>query len=307
MQLAFSPTDRASISDERLADLLSAAAASLASDAVRSLYFANEALLFAESLNRPDSELLALKAVIAAIHADGRTADATPYLARAIALSEQTANREILDDLLAMVGRWAAEIEHEPTPGRSASRKRADATLPILISTIARLEQVRDDLPEVIDVAEMPAEPILIRRPDLAVSDPETGLLNARGMSIELLRLEDARLNYVLIQVAINERDADAFPALAQIVRAAVGDDGVIARNAEQTLTIMLPGSTGIAAMMLAEQLRTSILRSRETMPATVAIGVSIKQPGETSRDVLRRVVDRREEALQSGSVTVVG
>ena len=40
---------------------------------------------------------------------------------------------------------------------------------------------------------------------------------------------------------------------------------------------------------------------------ARIGIGVAIKQPGESSRDVLRRVADRAEEATLAAGVTVCG
>jgi hypothetical protein len=55
LQLAFAQIDRSSALDERLEDLLSTAESYLSSDAVRALYYANEALALAESQDRTDS------------------------------------------------------------------------------------------------------------------------------------------------------------------------------------------------------------------------------------------------------------
>jgi GGDEF domain-containing protein len=305
MQLAFSDTDRAIASDERLADLLNAASANLPHDPVRSLYFANEALLFAESLEYPDAELRALTSVVTAIHADGRTADSAPYLARAIALAERVSDTDALEDLSRQLGQWAVDLEHTPTS--RAARKNGPPTVPLLLSTIARLEQVRNRAPITIDLEEMPSEPLITRRPDLGIEDQQTGLLNARGMTVELLRLEESAENFALIQIAVSESDADAILELATVVQKTVANAGAIARNSPTTLTALLPSTTGIAAMILGDQLRTSLIRATINAPLRIGIGVSIKQPGETSRDVLRRVVDRRDEALASDGVTVVG
>lgn len=306
MQLAFSETDRAVASDERLADLLAQAHSSLSSDPVRSLYYANEALLFAESLQRSDAELTALRAVIAAMQAGGRTTVATPYVARAIELAEQSPDPEVLDELVALLGNWAIEVERQPGT-RPSGRRRTDPQLPWLLTTIARLEQALDQLQAPVDVSEAPEVSLSARRPELVIEDEETGLLNARGMTLELLRLEDRQSIYALIQIAVRESDLAEMKHLAETIVHEVGNTGVVARNGDCTLTAILPGATGMAALMLAERLRTSLARDMAGQRYPIGIGVSVKQPTESSHDVLRRVVERRDEALSAGGITVVG
>lgn len=307
MQLAFSNTDSSLASDERIADLLAAAESNLNVDRVRALYFANEALLLSESLARPDAALRALQIIIDSMQADGRTADATPYIVRAIDLAELISDRDALDALVVLLGRWAIEIERTPTAVRSGSRKSQEASLTWVLSTLARLERTIPTDNNALDTLDLPAEPLLSRRPDLGIDDPETGLLNSRGMTAELLRIEDQQTNFALIQVAVAKDFADLFLDLARHTAEMIGDKGVVARNGELMVTAILPGITGIAAMMLADQLRNGISRLVVAQNATVGIGVSIKQPGDSSRDILRRVADRREEATFSGGVSVVG
>jgi hypothetical protein len=57
----------------------------------------------------------------------------------------------------------------------------------------------------------------------------------------------------------------------------------------------------------MAEQVRVALARAIADSGATVGIGVAIKQPAESSRDVLRRVVDRAEVAASQPGVTVAG
>jgi len=55
LQLAFAQIDRSSALDERISELLATSAAHLPQDPLRSLYFANEALLLADSEALPAS------------------------------------------------------------------------------------------------------------------------------------------------------------------------------------------------------------------------------------------------------------
>ncbi len=307
MQLAFSNTDSSLASDERIADLISAAESNLTGDRVRALFFANEALQLSESLSRPDAELRALRIIIDAMQGDGRTADATPYIVRAIDLAESISDREALDSLVMLLGQWAVEIERTPAGQRPGGRRRQEPSLTWVLSTIARLERSRPAVNSDLDTLDLPAEPLLTRRPDLGIEDPETGLLNARGMTVELLRIEDQQSNFAVIQVAVSDAFSNLFLDTARVTAELIGVNGVVARNGELMVTAILPGITGIAAMMLAEQLRAGIARLAAEQNATIGIGVSIKQPGDSSRDILRRVADRREEATFSGGVTVVG
>ncbi|MDQ2682847.1 MAG: hypothetical protein M3Y37_04910 [Chloroflexota bacterium] len=303
MQLAFSEVDPSLIARERISDLLAQARTWADCDPLRCIYFAHEALLIAQSSDRPDAELDALILLIHGMHTDRRTSDLTPFIARAIDLAETSGDRSQLDSLLELLGRWAVENEQDPVP----RQRNRSVELPWLLGAVARLEALRDGVASHADPAVFPDESLPRRRPDLGIHDPHTGLLNARGMTAELVRLEDENQSVALIQVAVTDINLDLIPALAKVIDREIGELGIVARNADLTLTVLLPGMTGMAAMLLAQQLRNAVLRTLGGHPVPVGIGVAVKQYGDSTRDLLRRLVDRRDEALATGGVAVVG
>jgi hypothetical protein len=280
LQLAFAHIDPSSALDERIADLLTATSAHLPDDPVRSLYFANEALVLAESADRIELELRALRAIISALEAAGRSAEAAPYIVRALDLADSVADADLLSSLVEAVGAWAITTEQELSaeqPDTRGARRRAANAAPQS------------------DVVER------------GIDDPETGLLNALALAAELLSLEERRTGYALIQMVFSGHSSGLFIGGARSAAEFVGDRGLVARNGASLLTAVLPGFTGIAAMSLAEHIRRAIAGLAAGSDATIGIGVAIKQPGETSRNLLRRVADRAEEASRQSGVSVAG
>lgn len=276
LQLAFALVDRQAALVERIGDLLGQAAAHLRGDHIRALYFATEALGQAETANRPDLELSALRLLIDALDAGGRSADALPYIVRAIDLAESTSDADLLASLVDALGAWAISIEQvSPQPG--ADRHRA---VPGAMRNRGAVS---------------------------GIDDPETGLLNALGLAAELLSQEERQTGYALIQIVLSGHSPELLLGVARSAAQFVGDRGLIARNGGALLTAVLPGFTGIAAMSLAEHLRRSFVAQSAGTGATIGIGVTIKQSGESTHAALRRVTDRAEEASRTPGVSVAG
>jgi hypothetical protein len=148
-----------------------------------------------------------------------------------------------------------------------------------------------------------------VRRLRIEIDDPETGLLNSRGLAAELAVLEEQTADYALIRVVIEPAsdDSSTFVETARRIAEVVNDRGAVTRTEPDSVTIVLPWFTGIAAMALAEHLRGTLARLHAGKDVAIGIGVAIKQPGESGRDVLRRVADRASEARFGARVTVVG
>jgi hypothetical protein len=295
LQLAFAQIDRSSALDERIEDLLAAADAYLPSDTVRALYYANEALGLAESRDRIELQMRALQMVIAAMQASGRTAGATPYIVRAIDLADAVDAEEVRAPLVDLLAEWAIAVEQDDPRASPDWRERSPVNW--AKAMIARLERAQG--------AE--AAPDSSRRDIPGIDDVETGLLNALGLAAELLALEERQTEYALIQMRVSGHETAMLVEISRRAAQMVGDRGLVARNDHAVLTALLPSLSGIAAMAMAEHLRVSLAKGVADTNVTIGIGVAIKQPGETSRDVLRRVVDRAEEATYQPGVTVAG
>jgi hypothetical protein len=309
LQLALNNVERSSVTEERVEDLLSAARSHLGQDNVRALYFANEAYTLANQENRPELELRALLSIITALKRSGRANDATPFIARAMELVPQSENRESLDSLLDLLGQWSIDLE-KTVSGRASKRRQADAPMGWIVAAISRIEHERARI-SALPVADMPPKPAPTptpaeRRQQLEIDDPETGLLNGRGLAAELLQLEQQRSQFALIQITVVPDDLP-MAELARVASTTTGTGGILARNARSQVTIVLPFYTGIAAMTLAEQLKQALAGLERAVDVTIGIGVAIKQPQETAREVLRRVSDRAEEAVWQSGISVVG
>jgi hypothetical protein len=138
LQLAFAHIDRSSALDERIADLLSTSASHLPDDPLRSLYFANEALVLAESSDLIELELRALRLIVEGLRTTGRHSDATPYIVRAIDLADSVHDADLLAALIDALGNWAIAIEQEA----GKPKPRRDRTSRDWVTTaIARLER----------------------------------------------------------------------------------------------------------------------------------------------------------------------
>jgi len=293
LQLAFAHIDRSSALDERVADLLSTSAGHLPDDPLRSLYFANEALVLAESSDLIDLELRALRLIVEGLRTTGRQADATPYIVRAIDLADSLHDSDLLAALIDALGNWAIAVEQDagvPRPRRDRSSRDWATT------AITRLERRHATNA----AGSGPAR-------EATIDDPETGLLNALGMAAELLTLEERDIPYALIQIVLTSHTLPVLTGVARSAAQLVGDRGLVARNGIAMLTAVLPSVTGIAAMSLAEHMRVAFVREAAGSDARIGIGVAIKQSGESSRDILRRVADRAEEAIFAAGVTVCG
>jgi hypothetical protein len=293
LQLAFAQIDRSSALDERISELLATSAAHLPQDPLRSLYFANEALLLAESGDLIELELRGLRQIVEALRAAGRQADATPYIVRAIDLADSIHDTDLLSALVEALGTWAIAVEQQAS---EPAGRRPRSTRDWAVATITRFE------------GRYPGNataPPSTR--EATIDDPDTGLLNSLGMAAELLTLEEHGATYALIQIVLTGHTLALLSGVARSAAQLVGDRGLVARNGPAMLTAILPLFTGIAAMSLAEQMRAAFVRQSADSFARIGIGVAIKQPGESSRDVLRRVADRAEEATFAAGVTVCG
>ena len=306
LQLAFASVDRSSATDERIDDLLAAANSHLGVDNVRALFFGNEAYALALEAEHVDYQLRSLALIVAAIRQGGRPEDATGYIARAIELAPASQNRQLLDQLTDLLGQWAIELEHQPV--RRQGRKRDSIRdLAWLGRAITRLDEHRNQLsslPLVEPDQAMATDPEA-RRAALGIDDPETGLLNGRGLAAELLQLDNASTPYALVQITVVPDD-HPLTDIARIV-SMTAEDATVARNARSQITAVLVNTTGMAAMSLAERLKTGLGSIERPSSMTIGIGVAIKQQQETARDVLRRVTDRAEEAAWQSGITVVG
>jgi hypothetical protein len=293
LQLAFAQIDRSSALDERITDLLATSAAHLPQDPLRSLYFANEALVLAQTGDRIELELQGLRQIVESLRAAGRQADATPYIVRAIDLADSMHDSDLLAALVDALGTWAIAVEQQAAEpvGRRARDSRDWA-----VAAITRLEGRYPG-----NATTSPSAR------ETTIDDPDTGLLNALGMAAELLTLEEHGTSYALIQIVLTGHTLALLSGVARSAAQLVGDRGLVARNGAAMLTAILPSFTGIAAMSLAEQMRTAFVKQSADSFARIGIGVAIKQPGESSRDVLRRVADRAEEATLAAGVTVCG
>jgi len=293
LQLAFAQIDRSSALDERISELLATSATHLPHDPLRSLYFANEALVLAETGDRIELELRALRQIVEALQVAGRQADATPYIVRAIDLADSVHDTDLLAALVDALGTWAIAVEQRPAePGARRTRASRDWA----VAAITRLErQFSNSAPGSSSIR------------DATIDDPDTGLLNSLGMAAELLTLEEQTTSYALIQIALTGHTLPLLTAVARSAAQLVGDRGLVAYDGPAMLTAILPSFTGIAAMSLAEQMRAAFVKQAADSFARIGIGVAIKQPGESSRDVLRRVADRAEEATLAAGVTVCG
>lgn len=294
LQLAFTQIDRSSAYDERIEDLLAAAESYAREDTVRTLYYANEALMLAESGDREALELRALQVIVDTMKATGRASDATPYIVRAIDLAESIKDADLLSALVDALGSWAIDVEQEQAPRQGGQRFSVDWA----VATIARLER---------NYAEQGSQSPDDARSETSIDDAETGLLNGLGLAAELLSLEEVQTDYAVIQIVLPASDPALLVPASQRAAQLVGDRGFVARNGKSLLTAVLPLFTGIAAMAMAEHLRVAFLKLTADTDATIGIGVAIRQRGESSRDVLRRVTDRAEEASYGPGVTVVG
>ena len=293
MQLAFAQIDRSSALDERITELLATSATHLPQDPLRSLYFANEALVLAETGDRIELELRALRQIVEALRSAGRQADATPYIVRAIDLADSIHDTDLLAALVDALGTWAIAVEQQPV---ESDPRRTRTSRDWAVAAISRLErQFPNNAPGSAPMREA------------SIDDPDTGLLNSLGMAAELLTLEEQATGYALIQIVLTGHTLPLLTAVARSAAQLVGDRGLVARNGLAMLTAILPSFTGIAAMSLAEQMRAAFVKQSADSFARIGIGVAIKQPGESSRDVLRRVADRAEEATLAAGVTVCG
>jgi GGDEF domain-containing protein len=295
--------------DDRVRDLLSAARACADSDHLRALYWATEALALADSRERPEPQLAALQTVIEILSQSGRSRDAVPYVARAVDLAESIQDQAALDLLLDMLGTWAIAFEHTADSARPRKR-RANPSITWLASTIARLERIRATSHRISPSARTDYQTSeRIHRLHVEIDDPETGLLNSRGLAAELAGLEEQNADYALIRVVIEPTGADSatFVETARRIAEIVNDRGAVSRTEPDSVTIVLPWFTGIAAMALAEHLRGTLARFHAGKDVAIGIGVAIKQPGESGREVLGRVADRASEARFGARVTVVG
>lgn len=293
MQLAFAQIDRSSALDERITELLATSATHLPQDPLRSLYFANEALVLAETGDRIELELRALRQIVEALRSAGRQADATPYIVRAIDLADSIHDTDLLAALVDALGTWAIAVEQQPV---ESDPRRTRTSRDWAVAAISRLErQYSNNAPSSSSSREA------------MIDDPDTGLLNSLGMAAELLTLEEQATGYALIQIVLTGHTLPLLTSVARSAAQLVGDRGLVARNGLAMLTAILPSFTGIAAMSLAEQMRAAFVKQSADSFARIGIGVAIKQPGESSRDVLRRVADRAEEATLAAGVTVCG
>lgn len=295
--------------DDRVRDVLSAARACSSTDQVRALYWATEALALADSGARPEPQLAALQAVIEILSASGRSRDAISYVVRAIDLAESIQDQSTVDLLLDLLGSWAITLESSLDSARPRKR-RADPSVTWLAATVSRLQRIRTEAGgESAGTSRDVLTAERVSRGRIEIDDPETGLPNSRGLAAELAGLEEHAADFALVRVVIEPPVADrsTFAETARRIAEVVNDRGIVARTEPDSVTVLLPWFTGIAAMALAEHLRGTLARLHAGKDVAIGIGVAIKQPGEVGRDVLGRVADRADEARHGARVTVVG
>ena len=305
-QLSLSNVDSSPASDEQIVDLLKTSRAHLGDDNVRALFYANDAFTIAATSAKPLLQLKAALLIIEAMTRSGRAPDAVPFVQQAVELTYATQDQESLDGLIDLLGRWSIEAENTH-PGRSRRSARTSAAIPAawLASTIAGLDSARARLSAEQQVASK-LTPADERRAHFNIDDAETGLLNGRGLAAELLNLEQQSGQFALIQITVVPDDSP-ISRIATIALETTGTGGILSRNGRAQITIVLPFYTGVAAMTLAERLKNAFALIESGESVTIGIGVAIKQPGESAREVLRRVTDRAEEAAWETGIFVVG
>ena len=162
---------------------------------------------------------------------------------------------------------------------------------------------------------------------ELSVTDPLTGLSNARGLfdrlDGELARSRRYREPIALLSVdldglkSINDRYGhragdDAIRSVAGVIRSELRESDVGARWGGDEFAVLAPTTSRVAALALAERIRALIPQRSTPLPLSVSVGVATLDPNTDGENVdsatLMRAADAAMyEAKRSGRDRVVG
>ena len=125
---------------------------------------------------------------------------------------------------------------------------------------------------------------------ELSVTDPLTGLSNARGLfqrlDAELARWRRYRESLALLALdldglkIINDRYGhrtgdDAIRTVAQVIRSELRETDTGARWAGDEFAVLAPRTSAVAALALAERIRALVARQQTRWPLHVSVGVA--------------------------------
>jgi diguanylate cyclase (GGDEF)-like protein len=161
---------------------------------------------------------------------------------------------------------------------------------------------------------------------ELSVTDPLTGLSNARGLfdrlDAELARSRRYREPLALLSVdldglkSINDRYGhragdDAIRSVADVIRSELRETDVGARWGGDEFAVLAPSTSRVAAVALAERIRALIPQRSTRWPLSVSVGVATLEPstageGFDSATLMRAADAAMYEAKRSGRDRVV-
>lgn len=146
-----------------------------------------------------------------------------------------------------------------------------------------------------------------------ALTDPLTGLGNYRSLVRNLeVELERARRHDLPLSLLTVDLDGlkrinddfghgagnDAICVVAEVLTAGVRLGETVARQGGDELSVLLPNTTGAAALILGERLRAAVAsRSIRERPISVSVGVGSRERGDTTLDA-RGLVEASDVAL---------
>ena len=161
----------------------------------------------------------------------------------------------------------------------------------------------------------------------LSETDSLTGLYNSRHLH-EQLPAEIERTRRYLHPLSLFVLDCDNFKAvndkhghlggdrvlqnLALSIRQCLRRSDFAFRYGGEEFVVVLPETDGLAAMTIAERLRTlfaavkTLAPSGETIHCTVSIGISVCHPGDDETSLIRRADEACYRAKQAGKNRVI-
>ncbi|WP_295924689.1 sensor domain-containing diguanylate cyclase [uncultured Xanthomonas sp.] len=149
-----------------------------------------------------------------------------------------------------------------------------------------------------------------------ARTDPLTGLLNRRAFATALMiHAEAAQPGSAPLSVAIldldyfksvndlhgHDKGDEALLALADMLRARLPPESVVARYGGGEFALLLPGMDAAQAMRACERLRQDTSLLQLGVPLTASIGVATLQGRESAEDLLKRADQGLYQAKRAG------